>query len=66
MQQNKRQIGVERDYPGSFAWPVFEVYCPECHKFSGDYGDIDMTDDDGDIHMLCGPCGNTLFPAEIK
>ena len=64
MVQQKRKIGVEQDYPGAYAWPVFEVLCPECGQWSREYGDVDQQQDDGEWHQLCAPCGAKAFPEE--
>lgn len=59
-EQRKRKIGETREYPGSYAWPINEVFCPVCKKWVGEYGNIDQKDTDGDWHMVCVPCGEVI------
>ena len=57
----KRVIGYDQDYPGSYRWPIYEILCPECKKWSKDYGNVTVEIDDEDI-PLCEKCGDEIFP----
>lgn len=55
-EQQTRKVGEMQEYPGSYAWPIMEVLCPLCEKWTGDYGEVDSQDKDGDWHHLCTKC----------
>lgn len=61
--QGRIKVGYEQKYPGSYAWPIYEVLCPECGKWVKEYGEVDQQDADGDWHCLCIPCGDKVMPA---
>lgn len=59
---NKRIIGHEQEYPGSYAWPIYEYHCPDCGKWTQKICDIDGQDKDGEYTPLCEACGNEVAP----
>lgn len=58
MPQPKRLIGHEKEYP--YAWPIYEVFCPECKRWSKDYGDVDVEIPNGEDHSLCLECSEKI------
>lgn len=56
--QAKRICGQTQEYPGSYIWYDYEVFCPSCENWVQEYGEVDEQDKDGDWHMLCIDCGN--------
>lgn len=63
--QQKRIVGYDRDYPGSYGWPIYEVLCPECKQWVKDYGAV-SADIGGYEHSLCKECGDKVFPPEME
>ena len=64
MKQQVKVVGQTQEYPGTITWYQYAVKCPECSKWSGDYGDVSWTDPDGHVHHLCTPCGDEVFPLD--
>lgn len=60
----KRVIGHEQDYPGSCRWPIYAVLCPECQQWAKDYGSV-TTEIDGKEYALCEKCGDEAFPPDV-
>jgi predicted RNA-binding Zn-ribbon protein involved in translation (DUF1610 family) len=56
MPQPERTYGHEQDYPGSYRWPMVEVLCPECGKWTREYGEV-STLVGSEEHYLCPKCG---------
>jgi hypothetical protein len=54
MPQQRRKIGVEQDYPGSFEWPIYEYLCPCCNTWGGGSGTDQKVGDEW--HVLCEAC----------
>jgi hypothetical protein len=52
----RRIIGYDQDYPGSYRWPVYEIFCPECGQWVKDYGEVDQLIN-GQWFALCTHCG---------
>lgn len=65
MKQKRNIIGQLQEYPGAHVWYDYEVCCPECERFVKEYGDVTQTDNDGDEHALCVPCGDRVFPPRV-
>ena len=51
----KRQVGVERDYPGSYGWPIYQYLCCECGRW-GECSDTERVNDDGTFSPICPEC----------
>ena len=63
MKQQQHIIDGRPEYPGTVTWYDYEILCPECGKWCDDYGEVSTDDDDGDMHYLCNPCGEKVFPS---
>jgi hypothetical protein len=66
MAQQKRQIGLERDYPGSYGWPIYEVMCPECNEWKSEYGNMDQLQHNGEWYTVCVECEEKINDEERK
>lgn len=66
MSERKRKIGQHQEYPGAYAWPIFEILCPHCNKWSQDYGTM-QTLVEGQWVDVCGPCEEKIdFPPLLE
>lgn len=59
----QRVIGYDQDYPGSYAWPIYEILCPICQLWSKKYGDVDKLIGDK-WYYLCIQCGEEEIKKE--
>jgi hypothetical protein len=64
MSQQKRVIGYDQDYPGSYRWPIHEIKCPVCKLWKKEYGEVDQ-EIDGEWQQLCIECGEKAWAEEI-
>ena len=42
-------------------WPDKELLCPECKKWSKDYGNFSVSNEDGTESYICEDCGRTAW-----
>lgn len=59
--EHLRVIGHEQEYPGSYAWPIYEYFCPDCQTWTKDiHGDITSVHEDGTESYLCDKCAEEV------
>ncbi len=58
-EKDRRKVGVEQDYPGSYEWPIYEYRCPICKKWSSG-SDVTVTHNDETESVLCEKCASTI------
>ncbi len=62
--EDRRRVGIERDYPGGYGWPIYQYRCPECGQWA-DGSAVTTVHEDGTESMRCQLCAAKVWP-EIK
>jgi len=61
MKEKKRLIGWEGEkHLGLSPWPIYEILCPECGKWSKEYGEMDVRDENNESVSVCNKCAAKL------
>ena len=58
--QQKRVVRRYQEYPGSVWHEDYEILCPECNRWSANYGNVDQLQENGEWWYLCVDCGEKV------
>lgn len=61
----KRAVRNLQEYPGACVWTDYESLCPNCGRWTEDYGEVD-TKIGEDWYSLCHQCGEKAIEEDDR